>query len=89
MPRQGIEPTSVSRVAPDWDLSDALPNELHRRGRNIKLRSKVLSCRSGFSNLAVPVFNLASPKLLLELLQELLQVLSFAKDTATSMNFID
>ena len=32
MPRQGIEPTSVSRVAPDWDLSDALPTELHGRG---------------------------------------------------------
>ena len=30
MPR--LEPTSVSRVALDWDLSDALPTELPRRG---------------------------------------------------------
>ena len=28
----GFEPTQVSRVEPDWDLSDALPTELHRRG---------------------------------------------------------
>ena len=28
----GFEPTSVSRVAPDWDLSNAPPTELQRRG---------------------------------------------------------
>ena len=28
----GFEPTTVSRVAPDWDLSDALPTALQRRG---------------------------------------------------------
>ena len=27
--------TQVSRVAPDWDLSDALPTELPRRGQDI------------------------------------------------------
>ena len=26
--------THVSRVAPDWDLYDALPTELPRRGRD-------------------------------------------------------
>ena len=29
----GFEPMSVSRVAPDWDLLDALPTELHHRGK--------------------------------------------------------
>ena len=28
----GIQ-THVSRVAPDWDLTDALPTELHGRGK--------------------------------------------------------
>ena len=45
MPRQGIEPTSVSRVAPDWDLSDALPTELHRRGKidQVKISKRKLT----------------------------------------------
>ena len=39
----GFEPTSVSRVAPDWDLSDALLTELQSRVLGIQETKEMLT----------------------------------------------
>ena len=39
----GFEPTSVSRVAPDWDRLDGLFTELQRRGRLLELNNNLFS----------------------------------------------
>ena len=46
MPLPGFEPTSVSAVAaPGWDLSDALPTELHGRGVLVQVISETTALR--------------------------------------------
>ena len=40
-----FEPSSVSRVSPNWDLSDALATELRRRGLYFALNSAFMSHR--------------------------------------------